>query len=589
MWYQPHFGKSAKVYGMQSVHMYDFDEARRILGGKEPYPACYTGGHPCNWQGVPPDSHKTCDGMQILAFHPEMEWTLAKTSNTVELSLIYKGFLQLGLLLNRTVVWPDLPCNATSYINKRPVLSPGDAKFSEQLDPPIDVNRPFYPWGDFKCQWSLVSDNPACQNKRRSLVVWEFEDWVKRLGSGERWQPKDGENVVVVTEGSRASFQEFHDFPGGQGGAVLFNVDEWRGDSSNSNDSKLHGQLSPIGTYNSSIINSTVINSHISNSTITNSTIRHSMIRGSNVRESVIINEVMNGEVAVVGHHSFAVKKRHSHHRAAVGIAPGRTHVALGARRRLRAAEVLGTAGDLEQSAGHGARRRLQTADVRGIAGPEFRQGAGHGASQRLQTADVRGITGREFRQGAGHGAQSLAPGQQPAAVSAPATDDDLAVRAVPTAVQHDRSRRHAAVSDVDAASHAMKVVHRHRHRRSRSLLEAPIKKMDVWRSASALRAADIVAFKEQHEQALASQPVLYIKSIVNVTDWGVEGVSEAVQAQVAKALKRYNSALRSDCKAFHEEEVVKMENEQKWDLKVEDGKDIVLQSQGHLQLVEAE
>jgi hypothetical protein len=193
--------QAAKMYAMQALGAFDFDFVRTTMG-KEPYPACYDSGNPMVRSTSPDKS--SCEGLKLLAWHPDV--ALQDTGSPYELALVMRGMAQLAALMGRTLVWPDLPCNATRYISKRPLVKPGEQLTYNKTSPPLDIWSLWYPHGDFRCSWTLpTAEN--CMNKQRSMQVWEAANWMKRLPSGTAVTPTPGVNIISATKGAVAAAQ----------------------------------------------------------------------------------------------------------------------------------------------------------------------------------------------------------------------------------------------------------------------------------------------------------------------------------------------------------------------------------------------
>ena len=308
---------SGKLYAMQAVHQFNFNEVRRVLGGNDIYPACYTHGNPATFHPPDIDDYLSCDGMQVLRFHPKLSQELTKTHSLSELTSILKGLLQLGLLMNRTVVWPDLPCNQTAWMSKRPVVDPSDSiKFSERLEPPVDLYYAIIPHGDFQCQTSLTHD-AGCSNKMRALQIWEFEDWLGRLTPGTQWEPKEGFNVMGVVKGV-AGVQGSKTAPPVAAAEGLA-PSPLAGDSSSmepavhsvlpGHDSEVHSEsLDPELDKNTgsggrlhmlTIHDSNILNNVIFNKILRNCTVKDSIILNSTIWNSMLVNSTINGSAMI--------------------------------------------------------------------------------------------------------------------------------------------------------------------------------------------------------------------------------------------------------------------------------------------------
>jgi hypothetical protein len=554
----PGNGGAGKLYAMQSVHKYDFEEARRLLGGKETYPACYNYGNPAAWEAPGPNDYRGCEGMQVLAFHPEVSSQLSKTKTPYELHLIYKGLLQLGLLLNRTVVWPDVPCNSTCWVTRRGVVTRGDQSFTEKLDPPVDLWWGMLPYDDFQCQWGLAAD-PQCSNKGRSLQVWEFEDWAGRKLKGVQWRPEEGVNVLSVERVSEGGVKAVVEQAVESPGEVKINPgvaaqDHWQqllADSSTlgstvsqDGSTKHHIRFSSHGGHHAPIINSSISNSTVINSSISHSTIRDSLIVHSIIRKSMIINEVLSGIFVVAGRqHEWASEDDNEMNpqHAADGAVPSehrRKHT-LGNRRNLRVAQLS---------------KVFKTASRRATLGVTALPGAMEGLRQPTSLGYA-----------AAYGAYDAQCKSRHCLISVPS--------GYPLPLAGQLGRGGNKTSSLAAVSHQMW---------ERLILEgeAPtgqpgraVEKLDVFRSAVQLGAQDVLHFVQENAEMFAKQPVLYVKDVVNIT-WtpallealeappstsdgnGAAASSDPLQQLERSALERYLEAIRGECHALREDRV---------------------------------
>ena len=301
---------SGKLYAMQAVHQFNFNEVRRVLGGNDIYPACYSHGNPATFHPPGKDDYRSCNGMQVLRFHPKLSQELAKTHSLSELTSILKGLLQLGLLMNRTVVWPDLPCNQTAWMSKRPVVDPSDPiKFLERLEPPVDLHYAIIPHGDFQCQTSLTHD-AGCSNQMRAVQIWELEDWVGRLAPGTQWEPKEGVNVMGVVKGV-AGVQASKT----AAAAAAEGVDPSTSSMQSPPHSELPGHGSEVHSesldpefdkntgsgrlHMLTIHNSNILNNVIFNKILRNCTVKDSIILNSTIWNSMLVNSTINGSAMI--------------------------------------------------------------------------------------------------------------------------------------------------------------------------------------------------------------------------------------------------------------------------------------------------
>lgn len=95
----------AKRVVPMSLHRYNWNLPQKLKAGRsQPYFACSGPG-------------SDCSQLQVIAFSGNMEKLLGSSASWHEFALLLRGLAALGVVLDRAVAWPSLPCN-TSWVSR---------------------------------------------------------------------------------------------------------------------------------------------------------------------------------------------------------------------------------------------------------------------------------------------------------------------------------------------------------------------------------------------------------------------------------------------------------------------------------------
>lgn len=131
----------------------------------------------------------------LVAYHPDLV-DFRRTGSLVEMQSVLRGLAQVAALANRTVLWPDVPCN-TSWAKTAPN---GDVGVPLQLAQPV---MPYVPHGgDGKHLTCMPWDyaNPPCLDEgaaMRGMLQLEYEHLTAVAPPGSYPPPSEANTVFA--------------------------------------------------------------------------------------------------------------------------------------------------------------------------------------------------------------------------------------------------------------------------------------------------------------------------------------------------------------------------------------------------------